>query len=56
MLAMKRAVEGLEPRADYAMIDGNRMPPLSIEGECIVKGCKVNVNRLCVNSCQGIKG
>ena len=36
MLAMKRAVEGLEPRADYAMIDGNRMPPLSIEGECIV--------------------
>ena len=38
MLAMKRAVEGLEPRADYAMIDGNRMPPLSIEGECIVKG------------------
>lgn len=37
MLAMKRAVEELEPRADYAMIDGNRMPPLSIEGECIVK-------------------
>lgn len=37
MLAMERAVEGLEPRADYAMIDGNRMPPLSIEGECIVK-------------------
>lgn len=37
MLAMKRAVEGLDPRADYAMVDGNRMPPLSIEGECIVK-------------------
>lgn len=38
MLAMKRAVEGLEVSADYAMIDGNRMPPLNIDGECIVKG------------------
>lgn len=37
-LAMKRAVEGLELTADYALIDGNRMPPLSIEGETIVKG------------------
>lgn len=37
-LAMKRAVEGLNIKADYALIDGNRMPPLNIEGETIVKG------------------
>ena len=38
MLAMKRAVEGLDVKADYAMIDGNKMPPLDIDGETIVKG------------------
>ena len=37
-LAMKRAVEGLEIKADYALIDGNRMPPLKIDGETVVKG------------------
>jgi len=37
-LAMKKAVEGLDIPADYALIDGNRMPPLSIEGETVVKG------------------
>ena len=37
-LAMKRAVEGLKLNADYALIDGNRMPPLNIDGETIVKG------------------
>ena len=37
-LAMRRAVEGLSVPADYAMIDGNRIPPLSIPAECIVKG------------------
>lgn len=38
MLAMQRAVEGLDVKADYAMIDGNRLPPLNIPAECIVKG------------------
>ena len=38
MLAMKRAVEGLEVPADYAMIDGNRLPDLSIDAEYIIKG------------------
>ncbi len=38
MLAMKRAVEGLSVKADYAMIDGNRLPPLSIDSEYIIKG------------------
>ncbi len=37
-LAMRRAVEGLEVKADYALIDGNRMPPLSIDGETVIKG------------------
>ena len=37
-LAMRRAVEGLNVPADYALIDGNRMPPLVIAGETIIKG------------------
>ena len=38
MLAMKRAVEGLSVRADFAMIDGNRLPDLDIDAEHIIKG------------------
>ena len=38
MNTMKRAVEGLSVKADYAMIDGNRLPPLGIPAEYIVKG------------------
>ena len=37
-LAMARAVEALPTPADYALVDGNRMPPLPIPGETIVKG------------------
>lgn len=37
-LAMKNAVEGLDVPADYALIDGNRMPPIEIDGETVVKG------------------
>lgn len=37
-LAMRRAVEGLDVPAQYALIDGNRMPPLLIPGETIVHG------------------
>ncbi|SLN68898.1 Ribonuclease HII [Aquimixticola soesokkakensis] len=37
--AMERAVAGLRHRADYALIDGNRMPAgLGIAGEAVVKG------------------
>ena len=35
---MRRAVEGLDIPAQYALIDGNRMPPLGIPGETIVHG------------------
>ncbi|MBE6730530.1 MAG: ribonuclease HII [Ruminococcaceae bacterium] len=37
-LAMKRAQEKLQIKADYALVDGNRMPKLSIDGETIVSG------------------
>lgn len=37
-LAMRRAVEGLSVPADFAFIDGNRMPPLAIDGETVIKG------------------
>lgn len=37
-LAMNRAVEALTQMADYALVDGNRMPPLPISGETVVKG------------------
>lgn len=37
-LAMCRAVEALPQKADWAMVDGNRMPPLGIPGETVVKG------------------
>ena len=38
MKTMKRAVEGLSLKADYAMIDGNRLPPLDIPARYIVGG------------------
>lgn len=37
-LAMGRACEKLMPPADYALVDGNRMPPLPIPGETVIKG------------------
>ena len=44
-LAMRRACEGLSVRLDYVLVDGNRMPPLDIPGETIVKGdaCSANI-------------
>ena len=38
MLAMKRAVEGLDPAAGVALVDGNRAPSLVIPVRTIVKG------------------
>lgn len=49
MLAMKRAVEGLNPKADYAMIDGNRLPELSIESEYIIKGDAKSMSIACAS-------
>lgn len=38
MLAMQRAVAGLEPSASEALIDGNRCPMLTISARAIVRG------------------
>lgn len=38
MLAMQRAVLGLQPQADAALIDGNRCPHLPIPARAVVKG------------------
>lgn len=38
MLAMKRAIEGLDVPADYAIIDGNKTPPVEIPCEAVIKG------------------
>lgn len=38
MLAMKRAIEGLEIKPELALIDGNKSPEIQIETETVVKG------------------
>lgn len=38
MLAMRRAVEGLDMRPDEALVDGNKCPDLDIPCRAIVKG------------------
>lgn len=38
MLAMRRAVEGLRLKPAKVLVDGNRLPPLQVLAEAIVKG------------------
>ena len=38
LLAMQRAITGLSPAAEYALIDGNKTPKLTIPARAIVKG------------------
>lgn len=38
MLAMQRAVAGLDPAPSHALIDGNRCPKLSCSAEGVIKG------------------
>lgn len=49
MLAMKRAIEGLDVKADYAMIDGNRLPNLEIPAEYIIKGDAKSMSIACAS-------
>ena len=49
MLAMRRAIDGLDIKADYAMIDGNKIPPLDIDAECIVKGDAISMSIACAS-------
>jgi len=60
MIAMRRAVEGLRLKPAKVLVDGNRLPPLDVLAEAIVKGdarvkaisaasilAKVHRDRLC---------
>jgi ribonuclease HII len=38
LLAMRRAIESLSPAADFALIDGNRLPVLHIAARAVVGG------------------
>jgi ribonuclease HII len=38
MLAMRRAVQGLRLKPVRVLVDGNRLPPLDVPAEAIVKG------------------
>lgn len=49
MNTMKRAVEGLSIKADFAYIDGNSMPSLGIDGECVVKGDAKSMSVACAS-------
>lgn len=49
MNTMKRAVEGLKVKADFAYVDGNSMPSLGIDGECIVKGDAKSMSVACAS-------
>ncbi len=49
MLAMKRAIEGLSVKADFAMIDGNRTPNLQTPCEYIIKGDAKSMSIACAS-------
>ena len=38
LLAMRRAVEALQPAAEYVLVDGNRCPELSCPSSPVIKG------------------
>ncbi len=38
MIAMQRAIAGLSIRPDFALIDGNRIPELTMPAQAVVKG------------------
>ena len=46
---MKKAIEGLEVKADYAIIDGNKLPELDIPCEYIVKGDARSMSIACAS-------
>lgn len=49
LLAMKRAVDGLLIAADYALIDGNKAPPVKISCKTIVKGDAKSMSVACAS-------
>lgn len=49
MLAMKRAVDGLQLPAEYAIIDGNKTPDLDIPCQAIVSGDAKSMSIACAS-------
>ena len=49
MHTMRRAVEGLSVKADFAMIDGNRLPELAIPARTIVGGDAKSMSIACAS-------
>ena len=43
-LAMNRAIDNLSVKADFALIDGNRMPEISIDAKTIIKGDSLSMS------------
>ena len=43
-LAMTRAVEALPIKPDFALVDGNRAPPLSCPSKPIIKGDQISIS------------
>ncbi len=48
-LAMKRAIEGLKVKPDFALIDGNRLPDVDIPCEAVVKGDALSESIACAS-------
>lgn len=44
LLAMERAIRGLRPAADYALIDGNRDKWISLPHKTVIKGDSLSAN------------
>jgi len=44
LLAMRRAVEALDLKADFALVDGNRPPQLACPAVTVVKGDSISVS------------
>ena len=48
-LAMKRAVQGLEIKPDFALVDGNICPDLNIDAKAIIKGDGLSESIACAS-------
>lgn len=49
MSAMQHAVQNLDVKADFAMVDGNRLPALDIPSQCIIKGDTRSMSIACAS-------
>ena len=49
MLAMQRAVDALQIRPGFAIIDGNRLPPIDVSARAVVKGDALSMSVACAS-------